>query len=84
MTQQNASVVEAAAASEAMGAQAEELIDMVAYFKLGKTGVVHQGQGTPVQATAAIKQAVSQQQSRSNLPKPEYAESSDDSDWKEF
>lgn len=85
MTQQNASVVEeAAAASEAMGAQAEELIDMVAYFKLGKAGEVHQGKGTPVQATATIKQAVSQQQSRSNLPKPEYAESSDDSDWKEF
>jgi len=36
MTQQNASLVEeAAAASEAMGAQAQELSDLVSYFNLG-------------------------------------------------
>ncbi len=46
MTQQNASLVEeAAAASEAMGAQAQELSDLVSYFDLGyeEGAVSHSG-----------------------------------------
>ena len=49
MTQQNASLVEeAAAASEMMGAQAQELTALVAYFKLNgsATEITHTGKRT--------------------------------------
>ena len=90
MTQQNASLVEeAAAASEAMGAQAEELTSLVSYFKLGKHSVatktvkverVQDIAGSQVSARANTPVAVAAPP-KASLPPGAVA---DDSDWQEF
>ncbi|MCH8262202.1 MAG: HAMP domain-containing protein [Proteobacteria bacterium] len=91
MTQQNASLVEeAAAASEAMGAQAEELTSLVAYFKLSKddddasrTVKVERVQDSAAaQVSARLKTPVAvAAQPKASLPPGAIA---DDSDWQEF
>ena len=88
MTQQNASLVEeAAAASEAMGAQAEELNASVAYFKIngsaemnharhGTLEVGHKptnGSGKPLSHTPVTA-----------LPQVKAEDVSDDANWQEF
>ncbi len=88
MTQQNASLVEeAAAASEAMGAQAEELNASVAYFKIndsaetnharqGTLEIGHKptnGSGKPLSLTPVA-----------TLPLVQAKNVSDDTDWQEF
>ncbi len=90
MTQQNASLVEeAAAASEAMGAQAEELTSLVSYFKLGKHDVatetvkverVQDSGGAQLNVRANTPVAVTAQP-KVSLPPGAIA---DDSDWQEF
>jgi len=88
MTQQNASLVEeASAASEAMGAQAEELNASVAYFKLsGSAETSHASQrtlevshkptnggGKPLSHTPAT-----------SLPQVRTEDVSDESKWQDF
>lgn len=90
MTQQNASLVEeAAAASEAMGAQAEELTSLVSYFKLGKHDVatetvkverVQDSREPQLNVRANTPVAVTTQP-KVSLPPGAIA---DDSDWLEF
>lgn len=80
MTQSNASLVEeAAAASEAMGAQAEELTSLVSYFKLNEslTGVIHPADDN-VNETPEIEQASTQ------AALPEQKSSDEDGEWKDF
>lgn len=90
MTQQNASLVEeAAAASEAMGAQAEELTSLVSYFKLGKHDVATetvkvervQDSGEPQLNVRANTRVAVTAQPKVSLPPGAIA---DDSDWQEF
>jgi methyl-accepting chemotaxis protein len=51
VTQQNASLVgQSAAAAEHMTAQAEQLVQVVARFRLGEAGETHRVQATPIQA----------------------------------
>ena len=83
MTQQNASLVEeAAAASEAMGAQAQELNDLVSYFNLGaddRTLHVNQIQQLPVEPE------VSRQPTLENKKTPASGTlTTEDDEWKEF
>ena len=80
MTQSNASLVEeAAAASEAMGAQAEELTSLVSYFQLNEslTGVVHEVEDNFDEAPE-INRAPAQ------AALPEQQKKSDDGEWKDF
>lgn len=95
MTQQNASLVEeAAAASEAMGAQAQELTDLVSYFNIGgdeKTILVGQVQRltteTQAQTIPEKKTTVAAEPAAVSLPlsTPD-AEKTDkeDGEWKDF
>jgi len=81
MTQSNASLVEeAAAASEAMGAQAEELTSLVSYFKLNEsiTGIVERVEDN-VKKIREIKETPSQ----TALPEQQ-RQSNEDGDWKDF
>ena len=81
MTQSNASLVEeAAAASQAMGAQAEELSSLVAYFNLNEsiTGVVHRINDVNVEK--ADVEPVPQ----STLPSQHSPVADDDGEWKDF
>ncbi|MES0326942.1 MAG: methyl-accepting chemotaxis protein [Gammaproteobacteria bacterium] len=87
MTQQNASLVEeAAAASEAMGAQAQELDALVSFFKLNESdyarhqGVSHVRQKTVTQ-TAAPKLANVAAESAKKVSLPH---KNDDSEWQDF
>ena len=88
MTQQNASLVEeAAAASEAMGAQAQELTDLVSYFNLGndeKTIVVNHDHVQRIEAEAPKSE--SKQQVAVGLPQGSNNADSDNNDgeWKDF
>ena len=81
MTQQNASLVEeAAAASEAMGAQAQELSDLVSYFNLGV-------EATPVTVNRIQRQPLAQpvQPGLANMTsKNTQSLSMEDDEWKEF
>jgi methyl-accepting chemotaxis protein len=86
MTQSNASLVEqAAAASQAMGAQAEELTSMVAYFNLSEsiTGVVHRIEEDVNTLHDADEPAPTPQAA---LPKKQSSSSqtNEDGDWKDF
>ncbi len=84
MTQQNASLVEeAAAASEAMGTQAEELTSLVSYFKLGKHDVAAETvkvERVQLNVQANTPVAITTQP-KVGLPPGAIA---DDSDWQEF
>jgi ABC-type transporter Mla subunit MlaD len=94
MTQQNASLVEeAAASSEAMGAQAEELTSLVSYFKLRgeeeaaktvKVERVHNGDSRQSESQGRhqinIHAAVAERP-KVSLPSGDI---SDDGEWKEF
>lgn len=87
MTQQNASLVEeAAAASEAMGAQAQELDSLVSFFKLNEgdyarhRGVTHARQET-VTHTAAPKFETGAAESVKKVALPH---KNDDSEWQDF
>jgi methyl-accepting chemotaxis protein len=90
MTQQNASLVEqAAAASEAMGAQAQELSDLVSYFNLAddeKTIVVGQVHRltteTQAQSIPEAQEVVTEPKAASLPPSPQ--ESDEDGEWKDF
>ena len=88
MTQQNASLVEeAAAAAESMSAQAAGLTDLVEYFKL-------QGSDDRENAEARVVEEVKERheqraiasERKGALPRPgkEPAHAADDSDWEEF
>ncbi len=88
MTQQNASLVEeAAAASEAMGAQAQELDALVSFFKLNEsdyvkhTGVTHVAKQTTSQTAAPKLSAldVSEPEKKVSLP-----HKNDDDEWQDF
>ena len=90
MTQQNASLVEeAAAASEAVGAQAQELTDLVAFFNVGKSektivvgGDVHR----------LDSKSVSDEEEKKEKPNAKLSHSSssgnkapiDDGEWEDF
>ena len=86
MTQQNASLVEeAAAASEAMGAQAQELTDLVEFFNVGKeekTIVVDEVKRlAPDQAN---RKKASDSTRKENIPQAERKHEVSDSDWEDF
>ena len=88
MTQQNASLVEeAAAASEAMGAQAQELDALVSFFKLNKSdylrhaGVSHTAK-KPVSQQVAPKLSNTEETKKVALPHKETK--TDDSEWQDF
>lgn len=86
MTQQNASLVEeAAAASEAMGAQAQELTDLVEFFNVGqdeKTIVMAEIQHLPQQS--AEKKETSNNPPKATLPPAEKINVVSDSEWEDF
>lgn len=84
MTQQNAALVEeAAAASEAMGNQAENLDSLVSFFNLNSaTKGKQQSRQTPVGKSAASASAAPAPRSKP-APKVKPA-STDDDDWSEF
>lgn len=88
MTQQNASLVEeAAAASEAMGAQAQELDALVSFFKLNQSdyvkysGVTHTSRRTdsPESAPKLVKSAASKPMKVAGL-----SHKNEDSEWQDF
>ena len=89
MTQQNASLVEeAAAASEAMGAQAQELDALVSFFKLNEsdyvkhTGVTtHVAKQTTSQASAPKLSALDASESEKKVSLPH---KNDDDEWQDF
>lgn len=87
MTQQNASLVEeAAAASEAMGAQAQELSDLVSYFNLGsqeKTVVVDQVQRIAAETHKPEEKPVKEDPETVSLPESSH-EANEDGEWKDF
>jgi methyl-accepting chemotaxis protein len=86
MTQQNASLVEeAAAASEAMGAQAQELSDLVSYFNLGteeKMLVVDQVQRIAKETHEPEEQPAVEAPVPASLPKSSHDD--EDGEWKDF
>jgi len=88
MTQQNASLVEeAAAASEAMGAQAQELSDLVSYFNLGdneKTIVADQVQRITTESPKPETQKAVEGGAAVSLAKSPHKNDNDDSEWKDF
>lgn len=94
MTQQNASLVEeAAAASESMGAQAEELQTLVNFFKLGdleeaslqnKAKRRRQGKLGIYESKHKKLGGKTVAHNPAGLPKLEDKENASDSDWKEF
>ena len=84
MTQSNASLVEqAAAASQAMGAQAEELTSLVAYFDLNEsiTGVIHR-----IEDDADVLKNAEEPEPQAALTKQQLSPShgGEDGDWKDF
>lgn len=90
MTQQNAALVEeASAASHAMGQQAEQLRDLVAYFQIGTDA-----EGTATDDKPAIDEAVAAPAEDSNVINIQAAEANEspalaekrgnDSDWTRF
>jgi len=86
MTQQNASLVEeAAAASEAMGAQAQELTDLVEFFNVGKE---EKSIETTQVKRLAPEQATSKQAGddapKKTLPPAEKKNDTSDSEWEDF
>ena len=92
MTQQNASLVEeAAAASESMGAQADELNTLVKYFKLNESEQKLQDDSKtkhrkllPEEAAARKETLQSTLTHAKSLPKTLKKVDSDDSEWEEF
>ena len=88
MTQQNASLVEeAAAASEAMGAQAQELSDLVSYFNLGseeKTIVVDRVQRIEAEKPEPNAQAAVAGPAAVSLPQSPQEDGNEDGEWKDF
>ena len=83
MTQQNASLVEeAAAASEAMGAQAQELSDLVSYFNLGADEIPVQVQVHHIQKLPIEPDVQPTLENRTSTVTGTF--SSKDDEWKEF
>ena len=88
MTQQNASLVEeAAAASEAMGAQAQELDALVSFFKLNERdyvqhrGVTHAAKQTVSHAAAPKLSKLAESESVKKVSK---THEKDDGEWQDF
>ena len=88
MTQQNASLVEeAAAASEAMGAQAQELDALVSFFKLNDSdyarysGAAHATKRTVTHSPAP---QLAKQESSGSAKKASLALKKDDGEWQDF
>jgi methyl-accepting chemotaxis protein len=82
MTQSNASLVEeAAAASEALGAQAEELASLVSFFKLKNSTkrVTHS-----VHDSRAKIREIEKPSPRTALPKQQQQAIDEDDEWKDF
>lgn len=88
MTQQNASLVEqAAAASEAMGAQAQELSDLVSYFNLGsaeKTISVAPVQRLTSEETSQAESKPDKKPTASLPPSDHFKDENNDGEWKDF
>jgi len=86
MTQHNASLVEeAAASSEAMGAQAQELAASVDYFKLkGDEDDIRTGEVDRIEDGKKDRLAVENGQARVGLPQIQQEDVTDDGGWKEF
>ena len=89
MTQHNASLVEESeAASEAMGAQAQELTASVAYFKLGRDeGDARIQRTVPVSIaspTISSRQAPVHSQPVAALSQSQRDDAADEENWKEF
>ncbi len=85
MTQSNASLVEqAAAASEAMGSQAEELTSLVAYFNLDEsiTGTAHHIEDDVNRLDNMADSVSKSSQTKQQLPSTYYTD--EDGDWKDF
>ncbi len=82
MTQSNASLVEeAAAASEAMGAQAEELTSLVSYFKLNESfaAVTHH-----VEKGVSLTPDIERVSTQAALPGQQQKMADEDGEWKDF
>lgn len=87
MTQQNASLVEeAAAASEAMGAQAQELDSLVSFFKLNESDYVRHSKATTanISAQAPILASINRDASVKKVALPNKNDKKDDGDWQDF
>ncbi len=84
MTQSNASLVEeAAAASEALGAQAEELASLVSYFKL--SGSMRALENTQKGSTESKYREIEKPSAQTALPGHNDGSSADEDDeWKDF
>jgi methyl-accepting chemotaxis protein len=83
MTQQNASLVEeAAAASEAMGAQAQELNDLVSYFNLGAEDATLQI--NHIQQLPAEPEEYTQPGLENKTTQASGTLAAEDDEWKEF
>ncbi len=85
MTQQNASLVEeAAAASEAMGAQAQELDALVSFFKLNQSDYVKHGAAIKKRTSAPQLSKIDSSTSVKKVALPHKSDKSDDSEWQDF
>lgn len=88
MTQQNASLVEeAAAASEAMGAQAQELDALVSFFKLNQSDYLkHSADNDQPPAAKSAAPKLSKLVSREPINKVSlsYKKDKDDGEWQDF
>ena len=86
MTQQNASLVEeAAAASEAMGAQAQELDALVAFFKLDESAYVKNMSAHQVPKKEHVTApALSKLDESKSVKKDVSPEKNDDGEWQDF
>lgn len=86
MTQQNASLVEeAAAASEAMGAQAQELTDLVEFFNVGQDQkTIVMGEIQHLSAVPVEKKETIDKPPNATLPPVEKKNVVSDSEWEDF
>ena len=88
MTQQNASLVEeAAAASEAMGAQAQELDALVSFFKLNESEYVKHTGITHTKKQTALNPAspkISNTPAKTSAGKASLPHKNDDGEWQDF
>ena len=85
MTQQNASLVEeAAAAAESMSTQAQDLTELVGYFKLQHSDDDEASEAEVLRKMAEDKPRAIGRDSKSVLPSPKKEGHADDGDWQEF
>ena len=85
MTQQNAALVEqAAAASESLGVQADNLDQLTSFFDTGNERVTHPRTATVSATARARKESASAPKARSKKPKLKKSNNDEEKDWSEF